>query len=180
MTAAGFLSLPGEYRLGEPHAHPRALTLNEETGGTELVPVEIVAECWHRLYVEVDVREGSVWEIQRLDGGGEYRILLNLAEVGARSWTWDSVRAQFCRRAWPMCPDRDEPRATARELSFSVAHGGQCCEVGKAVVSNEFEALSYAAAVFEMNRKHRADDAFRRRLHGGSATPRLRFGGGGA
>jgi hypothetical protein len=93
MTAAGFLSLPADYRLGTPNANPRALTMNPRTGGTELWPVEIVSEEWHRLYVEVDPRDGSVWEIERLDGGGEYRILRNLTEVSPRQWHWDSIRS---------------------------------------------------------------------------------------
>ena len=185
MTAAGFLSLPEPYRLGAPHDDPRALTLNPEGGGTELWPVEIADERWHRLYVEVDMRAvvpnpsyGAMWEIQRLDGGGEYRILHNLSEVGARTWRWDSIRAQFCGRAWPMCPDLDEPQVAVRELSYVVTHGGQSCEVGKGVVSDEWAALSYAAALFEMNRKDRSDDWFHRRLNGGTATLRLRFGEG--
>ena len=168
MTAAGFLSLHPDHRLGSPDDLPRALTLDPETGATELWPVEIAEECWHRLYVEADVRDGTVWEIQRLDGGGEYRIRRNLAEVGTRRWGWDSIRAQFCILARPICPDLDEPRATAGELSFVVTHGSRTCEVGRGVVSSESEALSYASVVFEMNRKGRADDSFRRLLHAGA------------
>jgi hypothetical protein len=168
MTAAGFLSLPADYRLGSPDDNPRALTPNPDTGATELWPVEIAEECWHRLYVEVDLRDRTVWEIQRLDGGGEYRILRNLAEVGTRRGGWDAIRAQFCNLARPICPDLDEPQVAALELSFVVTHGSRKCEVGRGVVSNESEALSYSAAVFEMDRKRRADDYFRRLLHGGS------------
>jgi Uri superfamily endonuclease len=164
MTATGFLSLPADYRLGTPDEYPRALTLNPRTGGTELWPVEIVCEEWHRLYVEVDSRDGSVWEIQRLDGGGEYRILRNLAEVSARHWHWDSIRSAFCNAAWRMCPDVDEPRVVENALSFVVHHGRNSCEVGKAVVKTDREALSYAAIVFDMKRKGRADDEFRQRL----------------
>lgn len=136
---------------------------NDAGAGTS----ERAPEAWHRLYVEVDARDGTVWEIQRLDAGARYRILRNLDEAGSRRAGWDSIRAQFCRLAAPMCPDLDEPQVAAKELSFIVTHGSQRCEVGRAVVSDETEAVSYAAAVFEMNRKGRADDAFRRRLHGG-------------
>ena len=168
MTAVAFLSLDPDYRLGSPDNHPRALTPNPETGATELWPVEIVEECWHRLYVEVDLRDRTVWEIQRLDGGGEYRIVRNLTEVGTRRTSWDSIRAQICVLARPTCPDLDEPQVVALDLSFVVTHGGQRCEVGRGVVRDEVEALSYSAAVFEMDRKRRADDYFRRLLHGGS------------
>lgn len=168
MTAAGFLSLDPDYRLGEPGDQPRALTLNPATGATELWPVEIAEESWHRLYVEVDLRDRTVWEIQRLDGGGEYRILRSLAEVGMRRWGWESIRAQFCNLARPMCPDLGEPEVAGTELSFIVTHGSQKCEVGRGVVASESEALSYAAALFEKRRKRRADDYFQRLLHGGT------------
>jgi hypothetical protein len=65
-----------------------------------------------------------------------------------------------------MCPDLDEPQVVVGEVSYVVTHGPQSCEVGKAVVGCEDEALSYAAAVFEMRRKRRADDAFCCRLRG--------------
>jgi hypothetical protein len=164
MTAAGFLSLPHDFRLGTPGENPRALTLNPDTGGTELWSVEIAPESWHRIYVETDPRNGSVWQIQRLDGGGEYRVVCNLAEVSRRHRRWDTIRSLFSNAAWPMCPPLDEPRAVENDLSFVVSHGTCTCEVGKGVVSSEQEALAYSAAVFEMNRKGRADHEFRRRL----------------
>lgn len=135
------------------------------TIATELSQVDTVGESWHRLYVELDVRDRSVWEIQRLDAGGEYRILRNLAESPRwRRPRWESIRALFCIVACPMCPDLDEPEASENEFSFLVSHGGRSCEVGKAVVRNAREALSYCATVFDMNRKGRADEEFLRRL----------------
>lgn len=123
------------------------------------------AESWHRLYVEVDVRDGSVWEIQRRDAGGEYRILRNLAESPRwRRTGWESIRALFCIVASPMCPDLGEPEVREHEHLFVVTHGAQACEVGKAIVRNEREALAYCATVFDMNRKGRADHEFRRHL----------------
>jgi hypothetical protein len=175
MTARTFLGLPAEYRLGDPRGNPRALSLNTEAGGTELVPVEIADESWHRLYVEVDVHSATVCEIHGLDGGGEYRILRDFGEVGSRRKDWASIRAEFCRIAAPMCPDPDEPALSEHHLSYVVGHGKQRCEVGKGVVCNGNQALSYAAAVFEMDRRGRADDAFRRRLHGGTTSVLLRF-----
>jgi hypothetical protein len=166
MTAAGFLSLHPDYRLGDPDDNPRALKLNAETGGTELWPVEIVPESWHRLYVEVDSRDRTVWEIQRLTGGGEYRVLHDQVEPGTRrAQCWAVARAQLCALAASLIyPDPDEPQVRAGDLSYVVTHGLNTCEVGKGVVAGEEEALSYAAGVFEMNRKGRADHDFRRRL----------------
>jgi hypothetical protein len=165
MTAAGFLGVHPDFRGGTPEENPRALKLNAETGGTELWPVEIVPERWHRLYVTVDARDGTVWEIQRLAGGGEYRVLHDQVEPTRRAHCWAVARAQLCALAASLIyPDPDEPQVRVGDLAYVVTHGLTTCEVGKGVVAGEEEALSYAAGVFEMNRKGRADHEFRRRL----------------
>jgi hypothetical protein len=152
-------------RLGDTSLNPGGESTDRPgTCAAELQPVENTGVCWHRVYVEADCRNGAVWEIERRDDGGEYRILCNLSEVPSRRATWDRIRARFCNVAAPMCPDLDEPRVVKNELSFVVSHGSASCEVGKAVVRNEREAAAYGATVFEMVRKGRADDEYRRRL----------------
>lgn len=72
--------------------------------------------------------------------------------------------ARFSRLGPPLLPFSDEPQVRAGEHSFIVTHGTRKCEVGRAVVRDENAALSYAAALFEMQRKGRSDHAFCRRL----------------